>query len=116
MNSSPYNRARHWHMEGGWHWTFAQLIAAHGERGGHVFVTPEVFVMARPVCMSWDEDQICDPQQVATEPDCWHIWLLAGDASAALRFLPYPLPFVSWHRRHALRFHRFEHVLQRFAR
>jgi len=115
MSAPPYHRARFWHFSTASHWEFAQVIAAHGERGGYVHITPEVFVLARPIRRDWSEDDICNPQLVAEEADCWHLWLLSGAASAAVRFLPYPLPFVSWHRRGKFRVHRLEDVLRSFA-
>ena len=138
----PYLRAHAWHEAGGWHWTFEQVIAAHAHNGGgQVHITPEVFVLARPVCRAWPEEWICDPQRVAVRADgdgmagggdggdgiagaddgagriadCWHVWLLAGDAQAALRYLPYELPFMSWHRRGKLRVHALADVLRLFA-
>jgi hypothetical protein len=135
---SPYQRAHGWHLAGGWHWSFEQVIAAHAHNGGgQVHVTPEVFVLARPVCRAWPEEWICDPQRVAARADgggnaggggdgggiasadgiadCWHVWLLAGDAPAALRYLPYELPFMSWHRRGKLRVHALAEVVRSFA-
>jgi hypothetical protein len=124
----PFLRAHAWHEAGGWHWSFEQVIAAHAHNGGgQVHITPEVFVLARPVCTAWPEEWICDPQRVAAradgegiaggddEADCWHVWLLAGDAPAALRYLPYELPFMSWHRRGKLRVHALADVLRLFA-
>jgi hypothetical protein len=111
----PYQRAHGWHLAGGWHWSFEQVMAAHAYHGGEVHVTPEVFVLARPVCRAWPEEWLCDPQRVATREvaDCWHVWLLAGDAGAAVRYLPYELPFMSWHRRGKLRVHELAGVVGR---
>jgi hypothetical protein len=118
MNKSPtpYDQAREWQNHIGSSWHLAHVIAAHGDCGGQVHITPELFVLARPVRREWPDERICDPQEVATEPDCWHVWLLAGDIAAALRLLPYPLPFMSWHRGDRFRVYRIEDVLRRFAR
>lgn len=70
---------------------------------GYVLSTPTTFVMCRPVCSSAPLDQVVDPRRVFEAPDCWHIYLLAGDFDEALTHLPYELKYVSWERDNKLR-------------
>jgi hypothetical protein len=102
ITPNPYQRAEAWHRRLGCHMTFAEVIEAHGQMG-YVHITPDVFVMARRVEADWGDDRLCDLQFIAPAGDCWHVWLLAGDFRAAMAFLPYPLPYVSFHRRGRLR-------------
>lgn len=91
--------------------TFADVIAAHG-CVGYVHATPELFLLARRARSYWPECLRNDPWHVAKDGDCWHVWLMAGNLDAWERFLPYPLPFVSMHRRERLRVY----PLERFRR
>jgi hypothetical protein len=99
---TPYDRADIRHLEFGSEWTFAEVIEAHAV-SGHVHITPDVFVMARQVHSEWDPDSFSDPYATFSNGNCWHVWLLAGDFRAAMAFMPYPLPFISYHRRGRLR-------------
>jgi hypothetical protein len=99
---TPYTRAFFWHDALQSQWEFEEIIARHGQIG-FVHITPDVFVMARRVEADWQDDRLCDLQFTAPAGDCWHVWLLAGDFRAAMAFLPYPLPYVSFHRRGRLR-------------
>lgn len=98
---SPYQRAEARHLEFGSDWTFAEVIDAHGVVG-YVHSTPDLFVMARQGHSDWNSDEFRDPYATSSTGDCWHVWLLAGDFRAAMAFLPFPLPFVSYHRRDRL--------------
>lgn len=72
---------------------------------GYVFSTPTCFLMGRPVVREADPDDIVDPA-ITFEGrfhDCWHVYLAAGDMREAVRFMPYPLEYVSYERRNVLR-------------
>jgi hypothetical protein len=58
----------------------------------------------------WPDERLCDFWDVAEagEADCWHVYLAAGAWQMALPFLPYELPWISWHRRDKLRVWRWE--------
>ncbi len=101
---TPYLRALRWHDALRSDWSFDQVIYAHGYvPTGHVIVTPEVFVMARRVSSGWPAGAFDELSSWDPAGDCWHVWLLAGDPRAALKFLPYELPWISYHRRGKLR-------------
>ncbi len=98
---TPYERAELWHNALGSTWSFADVIKAHG-KCGFIHSTPEVFVMARRIFAS-DQDTANDLTFWNPTGNCWHVWLLAGNPRAAWRYLPFDLPFVSFHRRGILR-------------
>ncbi|WP_367871828.1 hypothetical protein [Luteolibacter sp. Populi] len=107
--ASPFERAARAHLSLGSDWSFAEVVEAHAG-SGYVLVTPEVFLLGRAVNSDWSDAELCDPHLWSAEPDCWHVWLLAGDASRAWGLLPYELPWVSFHRRGRLRVLREEAV------
>ena len=99
---SPFTRAALCHEALGSAWSFGQIVEAHAQ-AGHVVVTPEICLLFRAVRRDWEERDLCDPLLWSPEPDCWHVWILAGDYRQALRWMPYPLPYVSCHRHGRLR-------------
>lgn len=71
-------------------------------QNGIVYSTPSAFLLAK-ACRASDPpaDQTnIFPLQFHPDPDCWHVFLAAGDLGA-LRNLPapVPLPWVSYYRR-----------------
>lgn len=83
---------------------------------GYVIMTPEVHIMARPVCKDWDTHLFRRIYCVADEEkaDCWFIWLLAGSLKAAVKHLPYSLPWFGFSQRgQPPRFMEAEKVLAR---
>ena len=92
--------------------SFREDLEAHLLHG-YVFSTPDVFLMIRPVDRGW-RDQIVDPTKNPewikpwSPPDCWHVYLAAGDIQEMWKFLPYPLEFVSYERSNRLRIVRFQ--------
>jgi len=82
---------------------------------GFVFVTPDVFLMGRPVIKNAPKDQILSPWIQFQNPDCWHVWLAAGRGSlqALTKLEPYPLPWFSWERDNHLHFYRRDSLLRR---
>jgi hypothetical protein len=100
---TAFEEAAAWHAaHGGGEMSFGEVVEAHAQ-GGYVFITPEFFLLGRRVARDWDEARRCDPWQVDPAGDCWHVWLAAGDWRGWERFLPYRLPWVSFHRRERLR-------------
>lgn len=99
---TPFEQAAEWHAASGCGLSFTEVIEAHAQVG-FVHITPEIFLLARHGRSYWPDTLRDDPWHVATDGDCWHVWLMAGDWCQWERFLPYPLPFVSMHRREVLR-------------
>ena len=76
-----------------------QLHLSHGV----VVATCRVFVLARPVSMSWSGEFLVDSARTAeqtNDPDdrAWWLYLLAGDWSQAILHMPFYLPVVGWER------------------
>lgn len=95
--------------------TMAEDMVAHFERG-FVINTPDVFLMFRPVARLGDPDEIVNPWQVFPFPDCWHVYLAAGDARQFRKYFPYELPWVSFERKNRLRFRRFRSFTEKLSR
>ena len=90
---------------------FGEDMAAH-LRGGYVYNGPAGFVMFRGVRKAAPDGAILDPTHQFTAPDCWHVWLAAGNWRHILAsYLPYPLPWISWERDFVLRFYPLEKLL-----
>ena len=95
-------------------WTLAQTIEWYATHGGFVFITPEIFLITRPVRKDADPDLIASPHAFyAPDCDCWAIHLEAGDMSKAWPLVPWDLPWVCFGRildgkRKGLRFYRTE--------
>lgn len=77
-----------------------------------VVSSPQVFAMVRPVCRDWPVSAIVDPScnSLTCAPDCWHIYLSAGEIPAIFTFPHVPLPWVSFERRNVIRFYRYEKI------
>lgn len=80
---------------------FARDMEAYTAWGGTVICTPEVIIIGRPVVKDWPSERLSDLRQVAAqnEADCWFILLLAGSLKAAVKHLPYPLPWFGFCQR-----------------
>ena len=85
---------------------FAQDLEAHLLHGV-VVSTPDLFFMARPVSHDATGDRIVNPWHNTwdKEPDCWHVYLYAGDMMSAFKQVCW-LPFVSFEKRNRLRVYR----------
>jgi hypothetical protein len=66
---------------------------------------PGVVALARPVDRNGYPTDIIDPSLhfCSLRWDCWHIYLLVGDAAAAWKYLPFELDWMSYERRNVLR-------------
>lgn len=94
---TPFTRAAQWHLTHCPEHPLAPILEAHLQKG-YVFNTPELFIMARRVLLAWDEDRLLDPWDHAPHGNSWHIWLYAGDIKAIAKLIPYPLPYITFHR------------------
>lgn len=112
---TPYQQARAVYESEPCARTMAEDMVAHFERG-YVVNTPEVFLMFRPVSRDGNPDEIVNPWRFFPHPDCWHVYLAAGDASQFHRHFPYDLPWVSFERKNRLRFRRYRSCAGKLAR
>lgn len=99
---TPFDQAFRWHHQHGGDVGFSEVIEAHAQVGV-VIITPELFLLGRRVFADWPEARRNHLWSTAEDGDCWHVWLAAGDWRLWEKFLPYPLPWVSMHRRGKLR-------------
>jgi hypothetical protein len=83
---------------------------------GWVINTPTLFIMARPVERYGPPSLIVDPSHVFENPDCWHIYLQAGNVNEVWKFDVHQFPWVSFERRNRLRFYRSKEIHDRTAR
>lgn len=93
----PIEAARNYYRRHTTGRTFEEDLANH-LAAGYVYAGPDAFVMARTVPTSGDPDLITDSAHWFSDGNCWHIWILAGSISCALRHLPYSLPWASFER------------------
>lgn len=94
--------------------TFGEVIEAHALNGGSVMMHPDIFIIARPIIAAWSDDDVRNPFKVAgDDADCWHLWLVAGDASRAPALMPYHLPFISRYKREVFRVHDTDELIAR---
>lgn len=86
--------------------TLEEDIRLHVENPqGCVIKLPHVIALARPVEKKVGQEIICNPKYwfAPSLVDCWHIYLLVGDAAAAWDYLPFELDWMSYERRNTLR-------------
>jgi hypothetical protein len=79
---------------------------------GYVVSTPSAFALARPVWSYWPHEQMQKPWITAPAGDCWWIWLLCGDATEAIGWLPEIKPFIGFERQNQPRIVRAERFLR----
>ena len=111
-SESPLRRAideydRQWSV-----FSFSECLSCHLERGV-VWSSIQSFALVRAVRTDWRLARLLSPHYVAEDPDCWWVYLLAGDWKDALSHLPHFLPFIGWERRERPRFHRLEDLVRR---
>jgi Zn-finger nucleic acid-binding protein len=82
-----------------WH----ELIAHFLNTPGHALVNvPGAFILARQVNHTWPDmaHDTLSPLQYPGEPDCWNVWLAAGNLDALLIVAQaHPLEWLSYNRR-----------------
>ena len=94
---------------------------------GWIYSSPESFGLARIIDVKWpDEDLMCpdiyyDPSDCLTDPDLgWYFTRVAGDVAEVLSRLPFPLPWVAWHRTKmgvtSVRRYRYDRLVKLYCR
>ena len=79
---------------------------------GVVVSTPDLFFMARPVSHDAPRYEIVNPWcnvWDAGEPDCWHLYLYAGDMMDAFKQVPHST-YVSFEKKNRLRVYRVKDI------
>jgi hypothetical protein len=114
---SPYDRAQEVYDKEWCPRTFREDLELHF-RNGVVFSTPICFIMARMVYSKAPSHEITDPRYTSwsNDPDCWHIYLVAGYPVECLNIEPFKLPLFSYERRGHLKIVAREHVLELLKR
>lgn len=103
---SPYERAARWHLGNCPGVPFREILEAH-LFCGHVVSGPERFVLGRQVRRDWPPDRLLDPWDTDAAGDAWHVWLWAGEVRDWRSVVPWPLPWVGFHRGERMRWHCF---------
>lgn len=101
---SPRDRAREVYAREWCARSFEEDLEAHFQRG-IVISNPVCFLMGRVVRHDAPPEDIVDPwkNQWDRSPDCWHIYLAAGDLVEFFRHEPFTLDYFSFERRNVLR-------------
>ena len=96
---SPFERASKLYDDHPQAQTFSWYLNWHALHG-FVFITPDFFVMGRPVIRAADHENITEPTHLFTHEDCdcWYIHCLAGDMGKSWRVLPWELPWFAFER------------------
>lgn len=95
--------------------TFAEDLEAH-LLNGHVHSTPEFFIMGRKVRKDAEPAMILDPYAKHENPDCWLVWLYAGNMKKAFEQADVRLPWVAFEKRNRLKFYPWEIIHQKTSR
>ena len=103
---TPYETAARWHQAHDLETPFREILEAHLFYG-HVISGPRAFVLGRQVRHDWPPALMLDPRCVAPSGNCWHVWLWAGEVKDWKKVVPWPLPWIAFHRGERLRIHRF---------
>jgi hypothetical protein len=85
-----------------------QLHLAHGI----VHSDDRLFLLARPVQKDAPYVLVADPAIQFRDPDCWLVFLAAGDMSHILDLIPYEFPWVAWEIDNKLRYHNLKRAIQ----
>lgn len=75
---------------------FAAELRAHLLQGV-VVSTSRIFLMGRPCPKGADVSDLSRSWPVA-ECNSWFVWVGVGDARELIAAMPYPLPWIGWHR------------------
>ena len=90
---TPWQEAKQWHLKHNPEHPFEAVLAEH-LTNGVVYSGPDVFVMAKPVL--WEDGFMYYGD---VDPNCWHVFLAAGNFKRLLGLAPRRLSFVAWQRR-----------------
>ena len=94
---TPYETAARWHLERCPGVPFREVLEAH-LFCGHVISGPTRFVLGRQVFSDWPEERLGDPWDSDPAGDAWFVWLWAGTVKDWREVVPFPLPWLMWHR------------------
>jgi len=89
--------------------TFAEDLEAH-LLNGHVHSTPDYFFMARKVRKDANPADIVNPWVRHQNPDCWMVYLYAGNIRSAFASADVRLPWVAFEKRNRLKFYTWEEI------
>lgn len=78
---------------------------------GYVHSDDDLFLLARPVTKGAPTLLVVDPTVVFGCPDCWLVYLAAGDLSRCVDYIPRFLPWVAWEIDNKLRYHKFNRAI-----
>jgi hypothetical protein len=109
---TPFETARAFHRAIPDITPFEEALTAHLLLG-LVVSTPSAFLMARPVNLGADDMLFDDVWTTFTNPDCWHVYLAAGNCRALIEATPYPLPYVSFLRKNRLHVRSLKHMTEK---
>ncbi len=102
MKEVPFLEARGVHEREDGPRSFIEDLYLHF-KCGIVFCNDRIFIMGRPVALDAPDEMIVDPSVTFADPDCWHVYLAAGELSEFFKVMPYSLPYVSWERNNRLK-------------
>lgn len=64
---------------------------------GVVISTPRIFLMGRPCPKGADMSDIRQ-RWSSSKCDAWFVWCAVGELGDLLAAIPFPLPWIGWHR------------------
>lgn len=111
---SPVEQAKALHVAEAGPRSFREDMEAHLLHG-LVMCTPTAFILARYVSREWPAEWVVNPwknEVTCARLDCLHIYLAAGDIREFFTFPHNHARWISFERRHILRFHPYA-ILQR---
>jgi len=79
---------------------------------GWVVSRPDLLIMARPVPRNAKPDEILDAGREfhSDECNCWHVYLVVGNAAQAFKYLPFDLEWISFERKNKLKFYQLTKI------
>jgi hypothetical protein len=82
---------------------------------GIVHSDDKCFLMAKKINSKANPSDIANPFSTFENPDCWLVWLYAGDMIRAFSFADTPLPLVAFARKNRLRFYHWDIILKKVS-
>jgi hypothetical protein len=95
--------------------SFKEDLEAH-LLNGHVHSTDQYFIMGRKVRRDAPHADIVNPWVKHANPDCWLVYLHAGNMRLAFEAADVRLPFVCFEKRNRLKFYTWEEIHKRTER
>src|ERR1700677_4390996 len=65
----------------------------------YVVSTPEGFFMSRPGRRGLPEAPLMDVTHLWEGRDAWYVWVMAGELKAAMKLMPFSLPWIGFRRK-----------------